>query len=426
MSASTPLGPLALAALASSAVPGLDPQSVQEVRPRHDTNFETARIEDTEHRRWVLRAPLTAAAGAQQEAAQPLLRLVARRLPFAVPVARGFAPVRDRGRAMVYPQPSGHPLDWAALPAGTALAAEVGRAIAALHNLDPRIYEEAGLPSYDAEEYRTRLLAEVDRGAATGRVPTGLLTRWEHALEEVGLWRFGATPTHGNLLGEHVLADFPNEQDAGVGRVRAVTGWERAQVADPADDFASLVSEADPEAFDTVYEAYAHARIERPDQHLEHRARLAGELRLLTALLEAVAADDSRLVDARSSALRRLEEQTEGEDLIPSSLERPSGRITPVPLDAEADAGDDVDARDDAPHDPDTEDDLDTEDDVEGPGAVEGTEQDSGAEADDRAEPAATPPESTTEPHLSAGQASSPTTAEAPERANGTEAGRSS
>jgi aminoglycoside phosphotransferase (APT) family kinase protein len=355
-----------LAALASSAVPGLDPQTVQEVRARHDAGFETARIEDTEHRRWLLRAPLTAAAGAQQEAAQPLLRLVARRLPFAVPVARGFAPVPDRGRAMVCPMPSGRPLHWSRLPAGTALAAEVGRAVAAVHNLDPRIYDEAGLPSYDADEYRSRHLADVDRAAATGRVPTGLLARWEHALEEVALWRFATTPTHGNLAGEQVWADFPDDQDAGGGRVRSVMGWEHAQVADPADDFATLVAGADPEAFDTVFEAYAHARIERPDPHLEHRARLAGELRLVRALLEAVAASDSSEVEARSAALRRLDERTDDEELLPSSLERPSGRIRPVPVDAEPEAeeeegsptGEDAGPTDDAAAQPEQDDDA--------------------------------------------------------------------
>ena len=53
-------------------------------------------------------------------------------------------------------------------------------------------------------------------------------------------------------------------------------------MADPADDFAALVTEASPEAVDSVLEAYAHARVERPDQHLVRRARLAGELRLVT------------------------------------------------------------------------------------------------------------------------------------------------
>ena len=151
-----------------------------------------------------------------------------------------------------------------------------GRAIAALHNVDRQLFDEAGLPSYDADTYRTRRLSELDRAAATGHVPTGLLARWEAALEDVSMWRFAPTPTHGDLGGEQILAVFDDDEDASTGRVRAFTGWEDAKVADPADDFATLVTEASPEAVDSVLEAYAHARVDRPDQHLERRARLAG------------------------------------------------------------------------------------------------------------------------------------------------------
>ena len=57
---------------------------------------------------------------------------------------------------------------------------------------------------------------------------------------------------------------FDDDEDAATGRVRAFTGWEDAKVADPADDFATLVTEASPEAVDSVLEAYAHARVDRP------------------------------------------------------------------------------------------------------------------------------------------------------------------
>ena len=102
---------------------------------------------------------------------------------------------------------------------------------------------------------------------------------------------------------------FEDDEDASTGRVRAFTGWEDAKVADPADDFATLVTEASPEAVDSVLEAYAHARVDRPDQHLERRARLAGELRLVSALLRR---HRPRRTRARSTScaarLRRLDE----------------------------------------------------------------------------------------------------------------------
>ena len=154
-----------------------------------------------------------------------------------------------------------------------------------------------------------------------------MLARWEAALEDVSLWRFAPTPTHGDLGGEEILAVFDDDEDASTGRVRAFTGWEDAKVADPADDFATLVTEASPEAVDSVLEAYAHARVDRPDQHLERRARLAGELRLVTALLAATAAQDQGTIDSCASRLRRLDEHT-----AHSPLTEPQVLLSPAPV----------------------------------------------------------------------------------------------
>jgi len=302
--------PLALAALASAAVPGLDPVAVEGTRHLPGHSFEVAFIEDTQHRRWVIRAPTSAAAGAQMDVTMALLGLLSRRLPFAVPTPKGFVDLKEGGRAAVYPYLAGRPLFFAHLPAGPGIAAELGRALAALHNVDRALFDEAGLPSYDADTYRTRRLSDLDRAAATGHVPTALLARWEASLEDVSLWRFAPTPTHGNLTGPQVLAVFDDDDDAATGRIRGLTGWEDAKVADPADDFAALVTQASPAAFDTVLEAYAHARVDRPDKHLERRARLAGELNLVADLLTAVGSQDHAAIEQCAARLRRLDSDT--------------------------------------------------------------------------------------------------------------------
>jgi aminoglycoside phosphotransferase (APT) family kinase protein len=300
--------PAFLAALASSAVSGLDPVSVEALSSTPDQSFDVAFIQDTEHRRWVVRAPRTDVAGAEMDRTVALLALLGRRLPFAVPAPKGFVALAEGGRAAVYPYLPGHNLDFAELPAGPGLAAELGRAIAALHNTDPAVYEEAGLPSYDADAYRSRRLAELDRAAESGRVPTSLLSRWEKALEDVTLWRFAPTATHGDLTGDQVLAVFTDDSDASTGTIRAMTGWEDAKVADPADDFAPLVADASPEAVETVLEAYAHARVERPDGNLLVRARLVAELGLLGALMSALTRQDVGAVEVLTTQLRRLDD----------------------------------------------------------------------------------------------------------------------
>jgi len=302
--------PLALAALASTAVPGLDPETVEGVVQPGGRRFEVAFVHDTKHRHWVVRAPRSAADGAQMDVSVSLLGLLSRRLPFSVPSPKGFVTLKEGGRAVVYPQIPGRPLDFTHLPGGPGIAAELGRALAALHNVDLALCDEAGLPSYDPDTYRTRRLSDLDRAAATGHVPAGLLSRWEQSLEDVSLWRFAPTPTHGDLTGDEVLAVFGDDHDAATGRIRGLTGWEDAKVADPADDFATLVTQTPPAALDSVFEAYAHARVDRPDKYLQRRARLAGELKVVSELLTAVGARDDGGVKACAKRLHRLEVDT--------------------------------------------------------------------------------------------------------------------
>jgi aminoglycoside phosphotransferase (APT) family kinase protein len=289
--------PLALAALASAAVPGLDPVAVGDPDVA-GMDFDVAVVTDDRGRRWVVRAPRRAAASAVLDVERSLLSLLAERLPVPVPRPSGYTTLPEGGQAVVYRYLEGHPLDPHRLEPGPGLAAHLGRVLAALHDTPPDLLEDTGLPVYDADEYRRRRMTEVDRAAATGAVPTSLLSRWEKSLEQVPQWRFAATLVHGDLSGEHVLVDG--------GRVSGVVDWDEARVADPADDLAFVTVGASPEALDTVLEAYAQARAEPPDRHLVARARLAAELALARWLLSGVDADDSAVVDQATQALRTL------------------------------------------------------------------------------------------------------------------------
>jgi macrolide phosphotransferase len=304
--------PLFLAALASSAVPGLDPVTVEGVPGEPGDLFEIAYVQDSHDRRWVIKAPCTAAAGAMLDDISALSGLIGRRLDVAMPMVRGFAPVPE-GRAAVYLRVPGRPLDFAALVPGP-LTVEVGRTLAHIHNVEHLLFEEAGRPTYDAEAHRRRQLSELDRAAATGHVPTGLLTRWEHALEDVSLWRFAPSAVHGTFTGQNVLASFDDDSDSSTGHVRGVLAWEESRVGDPADDFAELASVAPPETLDAVLEAYAASRIERPDVHLVRRARLAAEMTPLRTLLHALSSGQLDVVERTAEDLRALDARVEADD----------------------------------------------------------------------------------------------------------------
>ena len=298
-----PRSPLALAALATVAIPGLDAFDVR--RSAHPgPGVDAAVVIDAEGGRWVVRAPQDSTAGAGLEAEVALLRglighVEAGRLPFDVPRPEGFVPLPEGGRVVVHRQLGGRPLRLELLGPGPGLAAALGRAIGALHELPSSMIEDAGLPVYEAEAYRQRRLAEVDEAARTGLVPTALLRRWEHALEDVALWRFRPTVVHGDLSAEHVLCDA-NEPVA-------VLGWSESKVADPADDLAWLLVAAPEEAVDPILEAYHLRRTEMRDQHLASRALLAGELAVARWLLHGVRADDAAIVDDATAMLRELE-----------------------------------------------------------------------------------------------------------------------
>jgi macrolide phosphotransferase len=335
--------PAYLAAVASCAVPGLDAVAVRAAREVPGDRCDLGFVTDTEGRAWVVRVPSTPAVGAELDTAADLLPLLHRRVPYGVPQPRGFLAIPE-GRAVVYPYLHGRSVMLGEVTPGPGVAVEIGRAIAALHNVERSVFEEAGVPLYDAETCRTRHLADLDRGAATGHVPTTLLSRWERALEDVSAWRFAPTPVHADLTGGRFLVTFTDEENPETASVRAVTGWEHAKIADPADDFAALFSECSPEAFESIVEAYSVTRIERPDRHLRHRAKVVSELRLLSQLLDAVVAADPPLITRGAAELRALEERVaDAPDLVVAEPER-SARKPPQTLAAPAPGEEPVDA----------------------------------------------------------------------------------
>ena len=151
-------------------MPGLDAFDVRRP-PRPGTDYDTAVVIDSTRQRWVVRAPQHAAAGAALEAEVVLLGLLgpndaASRLPFAVPVPVGFAHLPEGGRATVHPEIPGQPLDLEHLQPGPGLAASLGRALAALHELPTSIVENAN------RRNRSRRMPRVSISSSTSLLST--------------------------------------------------------------------------------------------------------------------------------------------------------------------------------------------------------------------------------------------------------------
>ena len=188
-----------------------------------------------------------------------------------------------------------------------------------LHELSISVISEAGMPVYDADDVRDRWLAVLDDAAATGKVPSALLSRWEQALEDTALWRFKPTVVHGDLAEENILT-------AG-GAVVALRGLNQAHVGDPAEDMAWIYSTAPVDCLESIESAYDTARSEGVDKHLRDRAELVSEMSLARWLLHGIDSGRQEVIDDAVSMLADLAEQVGREPLVAPH----SPRLAPVP-----------------------------------------------------------------------------------------------
>lgn len=290
-----------LAAVATAAVPGLTPTAVCSA-PDDAADFDSALLLDSEGKRWKVRSPRHPEASARLETEFLVLRAFApairAELPFLMPTVAGKVRLGALS-TFVYSHLVGTTRSVEDLTSGGAsLAREVGTTLAAIHDLPQALVNGADLPSYTPNEFRQRRLNELDQAATTGKIPGVLLLRWEHALEDVSLWRFNPSVVHGDLHEDNLLID--ND------RVTAVTGWTDLRIGDPADDFAWLVASNEQDFIATVLKSYTATRRDVPDPHLLRRAALSAEFALAQYLVKAVAAADGAMIAEAEDMLKTL------------------------------------------------------------------------------------------------------------------------
>lgn len=303
-------------------MPGMAPVATGP-SPDDDVDFRSCVVLDSNRERWRVRSPRNPEASMRLETEHLVLRAftpaVRAHLPFHLPTVVGSVEQRGLrtfvyshlpGRALDLSRPSGNegdPVPAARAPSAeprAPLAAQVGRALAAVHSLPRALVMDADLPAYSAEQCRNRMLHDLDRAAATGRIPGDLLRRWELALEETAPWRFSTRVVHGDLRQDNITVHD--------GAVSSVTGWSDLHVGDPAVDFAWLAGTAPPRFADTALEAYSAAAVQPPDRNLLRRAHLCAEFALAEWLVrgvdrgdEATVRDAERMLDTLGRDVER-------------------------------------------------------------------------------------------------------------------------
>ena len=316
-SATYPVGmlrrsPLTLAALATSAVAGLD---VIQAAPLGGTggDVDSALLSTRDGRTLVIRVPRTASAESEQSADLVAVRAlsdgVRARLPFGMPRMLGQAPV-DGTRAIVSEFVDGIPLSLAAITPG--IAASIGQAIAAMHALPTSVVADVGLPQQRAIDVMREAVATLDRAAATGLVPAALLRRWELAADDSTLWQFTPTVINGSLSASSFLVVGDS--------VTGVLGWARLQVGDPARDLFWMLGSGDPNVPETAFDAYHQSRGIH-DRQVGRRAVFAAELELARWLLHGTERRSTEIVDDAVGMLHALLDRVSGDLTNPLTSE---------------------------------------------------------------------------------------------------------
>ncbi|ORC15164.1 MULTISPECIES: phosphotransferase [Rothia] len=323
--------PLQLAAIVSAGVPGLYPVAAL---PSADDalDFDSAIIIDSANKRWRVRAPKHPEASVRLEAEHVILQSftpgLRARLPFLVPTIVGTVPLDGR-HAFIYSHNPGSHYDIDGL-AGLCqniqdgpgnIADDIAHTIATIHAFPTTIVESADLPVYTCQQIRERRLAELDLAVATGKVPSGLLTRWEQQLNNSALWSFNPRVVHGDFNEDNLVLDQK--------KIVEITGWSEVCVGDPATDFTWLFASEDPLFRERVFEAYRREMPQEPDRHLETRANLYAEFGLAQWLIRGVELEDRVMVSEAVSMLNHLEADLRAVD----ALDPPLPEEKPQPLD---------------------------------------------------------------------------------------------
>lgn len=322
--------PFELAALATVALPGLKVVAIRPPSYSDDVQSVTG-IVDAEGNRWTVTCPHSSVGGLDLEAQSTILQRLGmafdhRKIPFNVPRPAGSTLTSEGDRILVHKDLGGRAMTDADFEDERLLPASLGRALAALHNLNPLAYTGAGLPSYDADECRTRHLAVLDEAAKETLIPANLWDRWEAAFDDVSLWRFATAPVHADLQTSSVFVEG--------GSVVAMTGFHGAHVGDPATDIAWVLAQASDAFLERFREAYSMDR-SATDLHVFTRAQLLSELALVRWLVHGIRAGDRQI---RRDAERMLHDHAKavGDEQLVSG--RHSSATPPPPPEQTADS----------------------------------------------------------------------------------------
>ena len=302
--------PLILAALAKAAMPAAKFKQAKALPREGREPVNSAILTDSDGIQYVVREARGPKGNLKLATETQCIRAVksAGILPFRVPNLVSDSTTVDGNTLQISEFVYGSPIAIDSLRSTDPELRNVGLAIASIHGLNIDKIRQSGVPEFTANQVREGRIAEMDRAAATGRVPATLLQRWESALEDLDLFRFQPVVVHGNLVNGSIL-----ELE---GDVAGVVNWANLHIGDPAEDFVTFAANLDSEPLDAVKFAYFERRDEA-DANLAQRATLYSELELAKWLLHGYTRRDAAVIEDAVQMLQDLAELATAGELIP-------------------------------------------------------------------------------------------------------------
>ena len=250
------LGPARLAA------PTMDLTVVSLIENGWDNRVLLADDRATGHR-WVFRFPRRVDVLPDIEREARVLRLLAGRLPVAVP---DWQVHRDlHGTTVIgYPALPGAPAGYEpggvgdiqlaiTVPPPPPYALSLGATLAALHAIPPAAVTSAlGASAPSVDTVRALAADSIGRCRRAVPVPVTVAHRWDRWLTDDTLWQFQMVLRHGDIHPEHTLVDRD-------GTVTGIIDWTDAGWGDPADDFIDARHAFGPAFGDELLRRYAAA-----------------------------------------------------------------------------------------------------------------------------------------------------------------------
>jgi aminoglycoside phosphotransferase len=289
------MSPIMLTAWAVAEIPGLQ---IEGYRDTSTADLDRVTCRTSDGAVVSITSPLSAEAAQIQDrehrVGQFLSAGVRERLGFDVPHTLG-AGVLDKRRVVVTEEAQGQPMS--KVRDVRPLLPSLALALSSLHSLPTTIVKRDAVPTKTALDAVREAAGAIDRAHQTTQVPSGLLDRWDAAIEDKELWQFVPTITHGNLEFESILVDGES--------VVSIINWADACVGDPAVDLSTVVGPLAPEVsagFVTDYIAHRSNN----DRRVGHRARLLSELSIARWLVHCVDAGDEKPIADAVTMLNNL------------------------------------------------------------------------------------------------------------------------